>query len=141
MSNDERDLLAVLSAELSFLEKGGYKYSARAAWRPHFIFQDSPTCLNFDAAQEPRPCSECVLMQFVPEYARGAKVPCRYISLNERQETIDSFYRHGTQDELERALKQWLKTTIARLESERAAGPRVSECSEISTKAKSASSK
>jgi hypothetical protein len=116
VTKDKRDLVDVLRAELEFLEKGGYRHSARAAWRPHFMFQDSPTCLNFDSTQPPRPCSDCVLMQLVPEDLHAKKVPCRYISLNERGETIDSFYRYGTQEELETAVGQWLKATIQRLE-------------------------
>jgi hypothetical protein len=53
MSNDNRDLLTVLRSELEFLEKGGYRTPARADWRPHFIFQDSATCLNFNPSQPP----------------------------------------------------------------------------------------
>lgn len=116
MTKDKRNLVDVLRAELEFLEKGGYRHSARAAWRPHFMFQDSPTCLNFDSTQPPRPCADCVLMQLVPEDLHAKKVPCRYISLNERGETIDSFYRYSTQEELETAVAQWLKATIQRLE-------------------------
>jgi hypothetical protein len=44
MQKDERDLLDVLKFELSFLEKGGYGRSPREAWRPVYIFEDSPTC-------------------------------------------------------------------------------------------------
>ena len=43
MQKDERDLLDVLKFELEFLEKGGYGRSPREAWRPQFIFEDSPT--------------------------------------------------------------------------------------------------
>jgi hypothetical protein len=46
MTNDNRDLLDVLKAEFDFLEKGGSRHTARPAKRPHFMFQDSPTCLN-----------------------------------------------------------------------------------------------
>jgi hypothetical protein len=116
MSKDNRDLLAVLKAELDFVEKGGYRHTARAAWRPQFIFQDSPTCLNFDPAKPPQPCSDCVMMQVIPPERRKKNVPCRYIPLNEQGETIDSFYRFGTRDELESALKGWLRSTIERLE-------------------------
>lgn len=116
MAKDERDLLDVLKAELEFLEQGGYRHTARAAWRPQYIFQDSPTCLNFDPTREPRPCSDCTLMQFVPENLRDKKIPCRFIALTEQGETIDFFYRTGTQEELEAALGRWLKTAIARLE-------------------------
>jgi hypothetical protein len=127
MPNDNRDMLDVLKAELEFLEKGGYRHTARAAWRPHFMFQDSPTCLNFDPAQPQRPCSDCVLMQLVPEDLRSKKIPCRYIPLSECGETVDSFYRTGTQEELEVVVAQWLRTTIARLEREKAERLRGSE--------------
>ena len=120
MTKDNRDLIAVLKAELEFLENGGYRHTARAPWRPEFIFQDSPTCLNFDPNRPPRPCTECVMMQVIPDNERRRKIPCRYIPLNEQGETIDSFYRSGTQEELEAALKQWLTGTIARLEREKA---------------------
>jgi hypothetical protein len=116
MTNDRRDLLGVLKAELEFLEKGEYRRPARAAWRPHFMFQDSPSCVNFDLKQHPKPCSECVLMQLAPTDSQERKNPCRYIALNERGETLDSLYRTGTQDELESVFALWLKTTIARLE-------------------------
>jgi hypothetical protein len=116
MSNDKRNLLTVLKAELEFVEKGGYRYTARAAWRPQFIFQDSPTCLNFDPAQQPRPCRECVLMQLVPADSQRRNIACRYIPLNEQGETIDSFYRSGTREELESAMRKWLRATIQRLE-------------------------
>lgn len=119
MTNDKRDLLTVLKAELEFLDKGGYRHTARAAWRPQFVFQDSPTCLNFDSTRQPRPCSECVLAELVPEESAKKKIPCRYIPLNERGETIDSFYRYGTAEELEAALGPWLRQTIHRLEHEK----------------------
>ena len=116
MTGDPRDLLKVLKAELEFVEKGGYRHTARAAWRPQFIFQDSPTCLNFDPAQPPKPCSDCVLMQLVPKDQQNRKIACRYIPLNEQGETIDSFYRFGTRDELEATFGKWLRATIQRLE-------------------------
>jgi hypothetical protein len=136
MTKDKRDLLEVLKAELEFLEKGGYRHTARAPWRPQFMFQDSPTCLNFDPAQQPRLCSECLLMQFVPEDLRSNKIPCRHIPLSDHGETIDSFYRIGTQEELEVAVAQWLKTTIARLEREKAEGMRGSEHPEVHVRAR-----
>jgi hypothetical protein len=136
MTNDKRDLLEVLKAELEFLERGGYRHTARAPWRPQFIFQDSPTCLNFDPTQQPRPCSDCLLMQLVPEDLRSKKIPCRYIPLSEHGETIDSFYSTGTQEELEAAVAQWLKTTIARLEREKAEGLRGSEHPEVHVRAR-----
>jgi hypothetical protein len=122
MTNDKRDLLDVLKGELLFLEKGGYRQTARANWRPQFMFQDSPTCLNFDPARSPEPCSDCVIWQLVPEAFRGENIACRYIPLSEDGATIDSFYRTGTQEELEIAVSQWLKNTIARLEQQKSEG-------------------
>ncbi|MBS1841537.1 MAG: hypothetical protein JSS69_12110 [Acidobacteria bacterium] len=136
MANDETRLLEVLRAELEFIEKGGYRNSARAAWRPHFMFQDSPTCLNFDPTQPRKSCSDCALMQLIPEDAQGRKVPCRYIPLNEQGQTIDTFYRTGTQVELEAAVVQWLKATIERLEREDAQTPQTQATPEVHVKAK-----
>jgi len=120
MTSDKRDLLTVLKRELDFLEKGGYRHTARAPWRPQFIFQDSPSCLNFDPAQTPKPCSDCLLAQLAPENFRNRNIPCRYIQLNDSGATIDSFYRSGTQKELEATFGQWLRITIQRLEEQRA---------------------
>jgi hypothetical protein len=139
MAKDERNLLDVLRAELTFIEKGGYRHTARAQWRPHYMFQDSPTCLNFDPTQPPKPCSNCVLTQLVPESARYSKVPCRYIPLNGKGETVDSFYRTGTEDEVEAAVVQWLKATIERLEREYAQGSPTAEKREVHVKGKFAS--
>ena len=133
--NDKLDLLDVLKAELEFVEKGGYRHTARAAWRPQFVFQDSPTCLNFDPTQPRRPCSDCALMQFVPEDLRAKKIPCRFIALSERGETVDFFYRTGTQEELEAAVRQWLRTTIARLEREKVETLRASDPPEAHVRA------
>lgn len=116
MAADDRDLLTVLKAELTFLERGGYRNTARAAWRPHFIFQDSPTCLNFDPMLALRNCSDCVMMQLIPASAQKKNIPCRYIRLNGSGETIDALYRYGNQDELEGALANWLKNTIGKVE-------------------------
>jgi hypothetical protein len=136
MAKDERSLLDVLRAELKFIEKGGYRRSARPAWRPHYMFQDSPTCLNSDPNQPPKPCSDCILMQLVPENARVRKIPCRYIPLNERGETIDAYYRAGTQEELEAAVVEWLKATIKRLERKSAQAPPTEEAPQVHVRAK-----
>ncbi|MGA7625395.1 MAG: hypothetical protein WCA91_17630 [Candidatus Acidiferrales bacterium] len=121
MNKDERDLLAVLKFELEFLEKGGYGRSPREAWRPAYIFEDSPTCMNYDCKENPEPCSDCVLMQLMPPELRLGKIPCRQIPLNASGETLDSLYRYGDNHEIEATLKNWLLTTIAQLEAQRSA--------------------
>lgn len=117
MPNVDRNLLTVLQSELEFVEQGGYRKTARAPWRPHFIFQDSPTCLNFDPTAKPRDCADCVLAQLIPAAASEKKVPCRFIKLKEASDTIDSLYRYGNHDESEAALTNWLKDAIRKLET------------------------
>ncbi len=121
MHKDERDLLDVLKFELEFLEKGGYGRSPREAWRPQFIFEDSPTCMNYDSKDHPDPCGECVLMPLVPQAFRDAKIPCRHIPFNVEGETLDSLYRYADQYETEEVFGKWLRATIVTLEEERRA--------------------
>ncbi len=120
MTSKKRNLLDVLRLELEFLKSGGYRKSS--SWRPQFIFEDSPTCLNYGSREHKRPCSECVLMQLVPAESRKDPVPCRHIPLNEHDQTIQSLYQHGTSEELEAALGEWLMNTIQKLELERTQG-------------------
>jgi hypothetical protein len=115
MNSSQPNLLEVLRKELEFLEKGGYR---KTSWRPQFIFEDSPTCLNFGDPHHSTPCSECPLMQFVPADRREEKVPCRHIQVNGCGTTIETLYRTATQEELEAAVKTWLQKTIQRLERE-----------------------
>jgi hypothetical protein len=110
-------VLEVLRFELKFLEDGGYGRSPRTPWRATNIFEDSPTCLNFGDPSHPHPCNECFLMQFVPEKKQGERVPCHFIPLTAKGETVDDFYRWGTQIEVEEALKNWLRKEIKRIEA------------------------
>jgi len=119
MASDDRDLLTVLKAELEFLEKGGYRHSPTAPWRPRFIFEDSPTCMNHSRRDNPLPCTECVLMKLVPPDCCNEKIPCRHIPLNPEGYTIDTYYRLGTYEEVETAVEAWLSKTIKQLEQER----------------------
>jgi len=120
MAQDARDPLDVLKFELNFLEKGGYGRSPREPWRAHLVFEDSPTCMNYDQKDHPSPCRECFLMEFVPLADRKQAVPCRHIPLTDTGETLDSLYRWGDQSEIEDTMKRWLLATIRKLELERA---------------------
>lgn len=113
---DSRHLLDVLKAELAFLESGGYRRAARYPWRPNFVFEDSPTCLGSKQTDQHPPCSECILMRFVPQDRQATQYPCRHIPLSPRGETVNSFYEWGTEEELEAALAQWLREEIRRAE-------------------------
>jgi hypothetical protein len=119
MPKDGRDLPGILKFELQFLEKGGYGRSPREPWKPTLVFEDSPTCMNYHAKENPIPCDECLLMQLVPPESRGEKLPCRHIPLTPDGETVDYFYRWGSQEELEEALKNWLRATIQQIEARR----------------------
>jgi hypothetical protein len=118
MLEDNRDALGILKSELHFLENGGYSVSPRTKWRPKFILEDSPTCLNYGSLQRLLPCSECALMRFVPQDCSGERTPCRHIPLNVEGYTIETFYHLGTQEEPEVAWAGWLRNTIQRLEGE-----------------------
>jgi hypothetical protein len=54
---------------------------------------------------------------FPPEL-REQDVPCRFIPLNDKGQTVDSLYRTGTQIEMEEALRNWLCREISRIETE-----------------------
>ena len=117
MYKDERNLLDVLKAELAFLEKGGYGRSPRESWRQPLIFEDSPSCMNYDCKDHAEPCSSCVLFQLVPPEFRGKQIPCRYIPLNAEGETLDSLYRSSHQFEVEEVFGNWLRKVIAAVET------------------------
>jgi hypothetical protein len=119
MPKDNRNLLKVLKFELEFLEQGGYGRFPRESWRARFIFEDSPTCMNFNS-KDREPCSECLLLQFAPENARKEQTPCTHIPMSPSGETLESLYRTGTKQEIEEVLGAWLRTTIQRLEAKRA---------------------
>jgi hypothetical protein len=128
MSRDKRDLLEVLKFELLFLQKGGYGRlrSQGASWRAPLIFEDSPICMNYGAREDRTPCSECLLMQFVPADRQSEKIPCQHVPLDDTGQTLDTLYAYGTQLEIEQALETWLNTTIHRLEQQCSSADRAS---------------
>jgi len=119
MTQDKRDTLEVLKAELDFIEKGGYGRSVRTPWQPTSIFQDSTSCLNYADPNRTHSCDECLLMDFVPAEHRADIVPCHHIPLNARGETIDDLEWKEDQRETEEDLKAWLRSRIDKIESRR----------------------
>ena len=120
MAKDDRDILDVLKFELNFLEQGGYGRSVRTPWKPTSFFQDSISCINFCDPNRTLPCSDCLLMDFVPPEQRDQEVPCHHIPLNKTGETLESAAHYENQQELEEKLREWLRQTIAKLEAQRA---------------------
>ncbi len=121
MAGDERDVLEVLKFELNFLEQGGYGRSVRTPQTATSVFQDSITCLNFGEPERPHPCSDCMLMDFVPESSRNENVPCHHIPLTPAGLTVAHLEPGYNQPRLEEAVIAWLRAVIARMEQERQA--------------------
>ncbi|HEY6945264.1 MAG TPA: hypothetical protein VI431_08985 [Candidatus Acidoferrum sp.] len=118
MAEGKKDTLSTLRAELAYLELGAYRSPQQASWRPQFIFEDSPTCLNYRNFGKRLPCSECALIDFVPNGSKQKQFPCRYIPLDESGHTLDFLYRTATEDEAHAIVAKWLRTTIAQLEKQ-----------------------
>ena len=113
---DNEALLKFLRTELSALESGHYTVSERQPWRARLVFEDCPCCPNYGKRERTIPCSECPLIDLVPKDRQREKIPCRFIPLNTKGETIDSLYRTGTEQELETAMGEWLRKAIRELE-------------------------
>lgn len=107
-----RERLRTLRNELLFLDTGGYRSPMQ--WRSARIFEDSPTCLKRGWA--PCPHGGCRLLDFVPEECRNDTIPCRHIPFNESGETLNTLYNTGTNEEIQKTLREWLVKTIAELE-------------------------
>jgi hypothetical protein len=116
MATFDNDLLELLKSELAFIEKGGYGRSVKTPWLPSSIFQDSTICLNYADPKRARPCDDCVLMPFVPESNLLDCIPCHHIPLDDSGQTVESLERSGDQNQLEEAVKGWLRYRIAQLE-------------------------
>ena len=119
LANDDRDILELLTDELSFIEKGGYGRSVRTPWKPKSAFQDSLTCINYGYPYRAHPCNECHLLDFVEPEHRTEQVPCHFIQLNEAGDTIEDLELEGNEAKLERKVEGWLRTKIGQIEEER----------------------
>jgi hypothetical protein len=62
----------------------------------------------------------CTLMQMVPAELKAEGIPCHFIPLNEKGDTIASLEAGGDQQAMEEAMKNWLKKTIKQIEEKRA---------------------
>jgi hypothetical protein len=118
MTKDRNTLLQLLKSELAFLENGGYQHSPRCPWRARYIFEESPSCPNFNDRARPHACEDCWLMEFVAPELKTEQVPCRFVQLAANGVTVDSLYRCGTLAESEEALRHWLHERIRELEGQ-----------------------
>ena len=116
MNKGRARVLELLKGELTFLDSGGYRRSARCPWRAAYIFEESPSCPNSSDRARPHRCGDCWLMEYVAPKFRTEQVPCRFVELAANGVTVDSLYRCGTLAESEEALRKWLKARIRELE-------------------------
>ena len=128
MAADPRDIVAVLKAELRFLESGGYHRAPQNSWKAPSMFLDSPICPNFGKLDRPHACTDCLLIDFVPPHFLDENIPCYFIPLNKEQETVNSLERQAHLSEMEEVVRQWLVTTIARLEEEASTSSSAPRC-------------
>ena len=124
MSDDTRDRLEVLKAELDFIEKGGYGRPVRTPWKPTSVFQGSLSCPNYGYPYRAHACSECLLDDFVTEAKRASSVPCHHIPLDAVGETVEALELADNQQLLEEKVKAWLRARIKEIEDERDATAR-----------------
>lgn len=115
---NKKDIIDALKVEMSILEGGGYGRSVRTPRQETRLFRDSVTCLNVGETEKHQPCSECFLIEHVPETYREQEIPCRHIPLNAQGETIESLDTKGSREDAEQALLEWIRATIKRLEQE-----------------------
>ena len=116
MTTDLGDILEQLKLERDILKDGGYGRSVRTPWKSTALFRDSVTCLNFGETVKKHPCNECLLWEWVPEGHKDDDIPCHFIPLNARGDTISGLEDLSDRDKAEAALLEWLEATIQRLE-------------------------
>jgi len=119
MAKFDADLFWLLRNELRFLESGGYVKVSETAGRPARIFEDSPSCPNYDNPLAHTPCADCALLALVPPEMRDKPAPCRHIVINSAGETVGSVRDAFTDDEIEQKVGNWLRRTIQAIEHAR----------------------
>jgi len=122
MATDLKEIIDQLKLERDVLKDGGYGRSVRTAWKGTRLFRDSVTCLNFGEEDKVHPCNECLLWEWVPEERRREEIPCHFIPLNEKGETIHTLEEADDRGRAEEMLRVWLDLTIQRLEEQVARG-------------------
>ncbi len=124
MATDLKEIIEQLRLERDILKDGGYGRSVRTPWKEERLFRDSVTCLNLGETVKRHPCSECTLWDWVPEGRKEEDIPCHFIPLNARGESIAALEEQGRHAEAEEALLAWLNATIQKLEEKLAAETR-----------------
>lgn len=114
----KQDLIYLLKLEVSIIEGGNYGRPVLMPWRNITILRDCVTCLNVSETECRHSCNDCFLLEHVPESRRQEKVPCHFIPLNDKGDTIATLEERGHRKEAEKALLNWIRATIKKLEEE-----------------------
>ena len=87
MLQTNKGVLTTFEEELAFSALGGYRSPQQEAWCPQFIFEGSPTFLNFRNPGKRVPSSDGALMEFVPDGCKQERFPCRQIPFDDSGHT------------------------------------------------------
>jgi hypothetical protein len=114
------EMIRLLQEELDLLEGGGYGFPAGEPTAERPLFYHSLVCINhWQVPGHGEECHDnCVLLDAVPEGHRDETLPCHFIPLNPRGDTVHSIEQQGDRERAEAEVKSWLRATIARLKSE-----------------------
>ena len=126
MPSDRADMIRLLELELDFIEGGGYGKPAGKPTEDKPMFYHSPACINsWSVPGHGEDChDDCVLLDAVPQGDREHKLPCHFIPLTESGETLQSLEGKADREQIEEAVKGWLRRTIEQLKTGAgAAGP------------------
>jgi hypothetical protein len=116
MASDPKELIDELKLQRDILKDGGYGSSVRTPRKLERLFRDSITCLNVTEQVKKHPCSECLLWEWVPPEHHDEDIPCHFIPLNDRGESIAELEEAGQHEEAQESLLAWLDATIEKLE-------------------------
>ena len=117
MPADLKQIIDQLKLQRDILKSGGYGRCVRTPWKPTKLFRDSVTCLNFDEVVKRHPCNECLLWDWVPQNHRDEDIPCHFIPLNDRGDSIASLEDAEDREGAENALLNWLDSVLEHLEA------------------------
>jgi hypothetical protein len=117
MTSKKADMIRLLEAELELIEGGGYGLPAGQPSAERPMFYHSLVCINhWQVPDHDSECHEnCVLLDAVPEPHRTEKLPCHFIPLNQRGDTVQSLEASGDREVMQEKVKQWLRETIQKL--------------------------
>lgn len=121
MAQDLSEVLQILRFELNYLQQGGFNRD-RCLLGTESPFLGTIACINFGDPLRTHTCRECLLHQFVPTEKQTEELPCHFIPLNSSGDTVAGLLEQNEPVQMVATLEQWLRTTIADLESQQRAG-------------------